>query len=249
MEFDWTTFTLEIVNFLILVWILKHFLYHPILDVIAKRRAGIEQALADARRIETEAITVKQQHEQHLAEWEEEKEAARANLLKELAAEREHRMAALEAVIAEERQRRSVLDERRRRDFEQAAEQQGIAQGAAFSARLLARVASPELEARLYTLLLEDLRGLRAEDRHALAEAAAAAGLQLGVQSAFSLDEGKRSELARVLAEITGRTLPVDYRVDAGLVAGFQVNVGPWVLHANLRDESKFFSGALRHAG
>jgi F-type H+-transporting ATPase subunit b len=37
--------------------------------------------------------------------------------------------------------------------------------------------------------------------------------------------------------------------VDTELVAGFQVNVGPWVLHANLRDELKFFSGALRHAG
>jgi F-type H+-transporting ATPase subunit b len=249
VEFDWTTFTLEIVNFLILVWILKRFLYRPILDVIARRRDQIELALADAKRIETEAITVKQQHQQNLAEWEEEQEAARANLLKELAAERERRMAALEAGIAEERQRRSVLEERSRRDFEHGAEEQGIAQGAAFSARLLARLASPELEMRLYTLLLEDLRSLRAEERRAMAEAAAAPGLQLGVQSAFSLAEHDRTELARVLAEITGRTLPVEYRVDPGLVAGLQVNVGPWVLHANLRDELKFFSGALRHAG
>ena len=63
MEFDWTTFTLEIINFLILVWILKRFLYRPILDVIAKRRAGIEKTLADAQRIETEAIEIKQQNE------------------------------------------------------------------------------------------------------------------------------------------------------------------------------------------
>jgi F-type H+-transporting ATPase subunit b len=249
VEFDWTTFTLEIVNFLILVWILKRFLYRPILDVIAKRRDGIEKTLADARRIETEAIKVRQQHEQQLAEWEQEKEAARANLLKELAEERERRMAALESGIADERQRRSVLEQRHRRDFEHAAEEQGIAQGAAFSARLLARVASPELEARLYALLLEDLRSLNAEDRRAMAEAAAVPGIRLRVQSAFSLDEDDRTGLAHVLAEVTGRTLPVEYRVDPELVAGFQVNVGPWVLHANLRDELKFFSGALRHAG
>lgn len=41
MDFDWTTFILEIINFLILIWILKHFLYRPVLKVISERRSGI----------------------------------------------------------------------------------------------------------------------------------------------------------------------------------------------------------------
>lgn len=249
MEFDWTTFMLEIINFLILVWILKRFLYHPILDVIARRREGIEKTLADARRIETEANEIKQQNEKHLAEWGEEKEAAQASLLSELAEERERRMATLETEIEDERQRRKVLNERHQRDFEHTVEEKGIAQGAAFSAKLLARAASPELEARLYALLLEDLRNLRPEDKRAVAEAAVSTGLQLKVQSAFRLDESKRAELAHALAEAVGKKLPVEYRENPELVAGFQVNVGPWVLHANLRDELRFFSGALRYAG
>ena len=249
MEFDWTTFTLEIVNFLILVWILKRFLYHPILGIIAKRRAGIEKALADARRIESEASGLKQQHERHLAEWEEEKEAAQARLLEELAAQRERMMAALDAALAEERERRRVLEERRQRDFQRNLEEQGIAQGAAFSAKLLSRAATPELEARLYALLLEDLRSLRTEDRTALVNAAAAPKLQICVQSAFAFDPGNRAELARVLTEVVGKTLPVEYLENPELVAGFLVSIGPWILHANLRDELKFFSGALRHAG
>jgi len=249
VEFDWTTFTLEIINFLILVWILKRFLYRPILDVIARRRDGIEKTLADARRIETEAIEIKQQNERHLAEWGVEKDAAQAGLLGELAAERARRMAALEAEISEERERRRVLDQRHQHDFERTVEEQGIAQGAAFSARLLARVAGPELEAQLYAMLLEDLRNMRAEDRRAVAEAAAAPGLQIKVQSAFSLDEVKRAGLTRALAELAGKTLPIEFRENTELLAGFQVNLGPWVLHANLRDELKFFSGALRYAG
>ena len=62
MEFDWTTFILEIINFLILVWILKRFLYRPVLGVVARRRAGIEKTLADARRIEAEAGELRQQN-------------------------------------------------------------------------------------------------------------------------------------------------------------------------------------------
>ena len=39
MELDWTTFILEIINFLVLVWILHRFLYQPVMNVIAQRRA------------------------------------------------------------------------------------------------------------------------------------------------------------------------------------------------------------------
>lgn len=249
MDFDWSTFFLEIINFLILVWILKRFLYHPILGVVAKRRAGIEKAMADARRTEAEAGELKQQCERELVRWEEEKEAAKARLREELAAERERLMAELETSIAEECERRRVLDERQQHDFKRMAEEQGIELGAAFSARLLSRVATPELEARLYALLLEDLRGLRAEDKRAVAAAAAAPGLQIKVQSAFTLDAARRTELAHALAEVADKTLPVEYRENPELVAGFQVSIGPWILHANLRDELKYFSGALRHAG
>lgn len=249
MDFDWSTFFLEIINFLILVWILKRFLYHPILGVVAKRRAGVEKTLADARRIETEAGELKQQSLRELAQWEQEKEAAKARLREELAAERERLMTELETAVAEERERRRVLDERRQRDFKRAAEEQGIDQGAAFSARLLGRLATPELEARLYALLLEDLRSLRAEDKRAVADAAAVPGLQIKVQSAFALDAARRGELAQALSEVAGMTLPVEYRENPELVAGLQVSIGPWILHANLRDELKFFSGALRHAG
>lgn len=249
MNFDWSTFFLEIINFLILVWILKRFLYHPILGVVAKRRAGIEKTLADARRIETEAGALKQQSLRELAQWGEDKEAAQARLREELEAERKRMMSELETAVAEERERRRVLDERQQRDFKRAVEEQGIAQGAAFSARLLRRLATPELEARLYALLLDDLRGLPAEDKRAVAEAAAAPGLQLKVQSAFVLDAVRRTELAHALSEVAGNTLPVEYGENPELVAGFLVGIGPWILHANLRDELKFFSGALRHAG
>lgn len=249
MDFDWSTFALEIINFLILVWILKHFLYRPVLKVITQRRADIEKTMADARRTEAEANGLRQQHERELAQWEQEKETAQARLREELAAERKRMMAELEASIAEERERRRVLDERRQHDLLRSVEEQGVAQGAAFAAKLLGRAATPELEARLYTLLIEDLRGLRAEDRRAVAEAAAAPGLQIRVQSAFPLDENWRTELAQALAEMAGRTLPVEYRENPELLAGFHVGIGPWILHANLRDELKFFGGALRHAG
>ena len=55
MLIDWFTVGAQIVNFLILVWLLKHFLYKPILDAIDAREKKIAAELADADTKRTEA--------------------------------------------------------------------------------------------------------------------------------------------------------------------------------------------------
>lgn len=203
MEFDWTTFTLEIINFLILVWILKRFLYRPVLDVIARRRAGIEKTLADAQRIEADANLLKQQNEQRLAQWETEKEAAHAALMTELADLRESKMAALETNVAQEAERRHVLDERRRREFERMIEEKGIALGTQFSAKLLTRIASQELETKLYTLLLEDLQNIPTTNKQSIIDSTTIPELHIKIQSAFSLNQNEQSTLTETLNALT----------------------------------------------
>ena len=50
MTLSWPTFILEIVNFLVLVWILKRFLYQPILQAIEERKARRRQSWARRER-------------------------------------------------------------------------------------------------------------------------------------------------------------------------------------------------------
>lgn len=67
MGFDLTTFLAQIVNLLILVWLLKHFLYHPILNVIEKRRHEIAdkvQAADNKMALATKAETALKQQQQ-----------------------------------------------------------------------------------------------------------------------------------------------------------------------------------------
>ena len=48
MQINWFTVIAQIVNFLILVWLLKRFLYKPILKAIDERERKIESQLKDA---------------------------------------------------------------------------------------------------------------------------------------------------------------------------------------------------------
>lgn len=248
MEVDWTTFVLEIINFLILVWILKRFLYRPVLEVIAQRRAGIERELADARGVEEKARALERQYENRLAEWDKEREAARARLAEDIVRERERGMAGVNAALEAERERNRVLEERRQRELRRAAEERALAQGAAFSASLLSRLADEGLDERILDALIADLQRLTEDQGRTLAAAAAEAGASLRIVTARPLGEASRARLSAALAALFRRELPGEYAVDAGLIAGILVSVGPWVLHANLRDDLQFFAGGMQRA-
>lgn len=63
MSIDWITVLAQIANFLVLLWLLKRFLYRPILDgidareaEIAKRMAAAEQAQQDAKVAESQYV-------------------------------------------------------------------------------------------------------------------------------------------------------------------------------------------------
>ena len=55
MLIDWFTVGAQVLNFLILVWLLKHFLYKPILNAIDAREKRIASELADADAKKSEA--------------------------------------------------------------------------------------------------------------------------------------------------------------------------------------------------
>ncbi len=248
MEFDWTTFILEIVNFLVLVWILKRFLYRPVLDVIARRRAQIEQSLNEAGETQKQSTALKVHYENRLADWEREKAAAQTRLSEEIAAERQRLMLGVNAAVEDETQKQQAIVSRRQQEWLRAAAEQGVAQGQTFVARLLSRVASPELEARLFEILLEDLAQLPAVEKQALAAASRNDQARVAVTSAFPLDAGRRARLGDALNAAAGRELPADFSEQPELVAGLRVTIGPWVMHANLGDELAFFGELARHA-
>ena len=247
MELSWPTFFLEIINFLVLVWILKRFLYKPVLEAVAHRKAVIDKTLADANAKEAGAQALVEQYQNRLADWENEKEKLAAGVAEEISAQRAKMMAALENSLKQEREKARVLEERRLNELKNQAEEEGIARGVQFTGRLLACAACPELEARLVNLTLEELPRLPEEQIKALRSVGQQAGVRVKVTSAFPLSAAQRSAIGRRLKEVTEDSVAVEFTEDSRLLAGLRISVGPWVLRANVEDELEFFAQAVGH--
>jgi len=244
MELNWSTFLLEILNFLVLVWILKRFLYRPVLDTLAKRQSSIEQALASAQAIQAEAQTLKAQYENRLDEWSAERESAREGLRLEIAEERSRRLQALEQELERERERQRVLDEKLKEDCLRKYQETALGLGERFVAKLLAEFAGPELEARLFDSAMRQLDALPAERLDAIRLACEEAPEAAEASTAYPLDGARRRQLADKLGGLLGLPVACHFNEDPGLLAGLHVTLGPWVFQANLRDELKGFAAA-----
>lgn len=249
MEFNWTTFALEIVNFLVLAWILQRFLYKPVLNAIASRKSGIDKTLADARATQTEAATLKQQYESRLDDWAGEREKAGAQLLEEIGAERSRLLVALHASLELERKKNRGLEERHEVETRRMAEEAARAKGGQFVARLLSRLANEDLERRMLETLLEDLPRLAETDLQALRAAGVETAYRLRVTSRYPITEDGRDALAQAFGRLMEKPVACEFAEDPELLAGLRITLGAWVLHANLRDELRFFAEAADRAG
>jgi len=242
LELNWSTFLLEIINFLVLVWILKHFLYKPILDVIARRRAGIEDRLAKAQQLHDEANTLKTEYENRLVDWEHERQQARATLAQELNEERVQKIKSLQISLEQEREKSQVAESRLRTKTARATEYNALQQSAQFATRLLTRAAGPELEERLFDLLVDNLSNLSADQVAALNTQWSEKTKTITVASAYPLTDIQQKTLEKALTKMSGLAVPVLYEQHSDLLAGLNITIGAWILHTNIRDELKGFT-------
>ncbi len=249
MELNWTTFTLEILNFLVLVWVLKRLLYQPILKVIAERKAQILNTLVDAETQRKDAQSLREQYENRQAEWNREKETVQNRMIEEVNAEKTRLLAGLQVSLEQEREKARALEERRLTDLTRQAVDAAIVQGGRFAARLLTRLASAELEAKLVEILLEDLRRIPDERRQAIRTACAKADVSAIVTSAHVLSEPQQKSVVEAVQSLLGRPVSCEWREDRDLLAGIRLSLGPWMMGANLQDELKAFSETAQSVG
>lgn len=243
MEFSWTTFIFELINFLVLVWILKRLFYRPILELIAKRKKTIEDTVRHAEELREQAKQFEQKYQSRLEEWEKEKESWRKKFEKELAEEKEKRQQALEESLKKtqekfEAQQKKLFLEQSRKNEQKALELAGR-----FGTRLFRRFASYELEHKICNLFFEDLSKLSLEKIKQVQKALDHESDQsLMVETAFPLDDNQKQEMKSKLQKTLGLSSQIQFNQNPELLAGIALSAGSFLLEANLKSELNFFT-------
>lgn len=238
MELDVTTFVLEIVNFLVLLWLLSRFFYRPMQAALQRRAAA---AAAQAQAIEDERSKLQAQArelQQARAEFDAKRAAAEHELASSINAERNRRLAALAKDLEEEREKAHARLTQEQRSEREHREQQLRQEASAFVARYLRRLATPALEAAVVELFLADIAAQPEAARAALREGWTGEGdlpASLDVVTAFPPPPELRARVDAQVSALMGAAARTRWHVEPGLLAGVCVHLPGHQLEASLR--------------
>jgi F-type H+-transporting ATPase subunit b len=219
MLIDWFTVVAQTANFLILVWLLKRYLYRPILNAIDAREQGIAAQLADATEKSSQALAEREEFIQKNKELDANRGTVLGQLTAEVAAERER---LFEAARRDADSLRAKQQDGLQREYQSlSTELARRTQSEVFSIarQTLGDLAGEGLEERMAEVFVARLQQLDEETKRALHSPDAL------VRSAFELTTAQREEIASAVKTVLGAEIQVSFELAPGLVSGLELIV------------------------
>lgn len=240
MLIDWFTVGAQVLNFVVLVWLMQRFLYQPVLQAIAVREKQIADQIADAAAQAAQAQTERQIFEKKNAAFDQQ----RADLLSQATAQAtaeglrlaEKAQQAAEALAAQRQQSLAV----------QAAHlQQWIAGRAAHEVfavarKTLADLANVGLEERMVELFTRQLSALAHPAKEPLAAALQHSAEPALVRSCFALPAEQQTAIRQAIGRAFSADVELRFETVADAVCGIELRAGgqklAWTIDEYLRD-------------
>jgi F-type H+-transporting ATPase subunit b len=235
MSFSWSTFALQVVNFLILVWLLKRFLFKPVSAIVARRKAEIASAQAQAEAARQGAEQARKEFDQRRAEIEAQRQALSEQTRAELATTRTKMM---ESAQTEIDKLKSAMLKQVEEERENAASEMGdraVEIAVQLADRLLRQCAAPLLDELFLDRLLDHLDRLTTAERAALLDQSGPDRGSLFVTTASPLDPNSESKWRSALTRHLGLSPHITFAVDKSLIAGTELKFPLAVLRFSWR--------------
>jgi len=224
MLIDWFTVGAQALNFLILVWLMKRFLYKPILRGIDAREKRIATELADADAKKTEAQKERDEFQHKNEEFDQQRAALLSKATDEAKAERQR-------LLDEARRAADTLSAKRQEtlrndahNLNQAISLRTQQEVFAIARKALADLATTSLEERLAEVFTRRVRTMDTKVKAALAQALKTTSDPALVRSAFDLPAEQRAAIQNALNEAFSAEIHVRFETAPDLISGIELN-------------------------
>ena len=226
MLIDWFTVGAQALNFLILVWLMKRFLYEPILDAINAREMLVAKQLAEASSTMDEARSQRDEFTRKNENF-----------------DREHTALIARATSEADAERRRLLDEgRKSAEAQSARRREGLVNDArnldgairrrtqqevfSVARKALMDLAAASLEECMAVVFIGRLRALDGDAKAAFAKAFTTAPGPALVRSAFDLPDRQRAEIQKAVADSFSGDIELRFETAPDLVGGIELAAG-----------------------
>jgi F-type H+-transporting ATPase subunit b len=223
MLIDWFTVGAQAVNFLILVWLLKRFLYKPVLAAIDEREKRITAQLQNADQKKAEALQEQTDFLHQNDEFQRQRLALLAEATNSGKTERDR---LLEKARSDSEDLRSKSKKALNDELGQLTQNIGtLAVGEAFSIarKTLADLADTSLEERVTSIFIQRLHDLNGKQKASLTASLNSPPRPVRVCSAFELAAPQKMAIEQIVRPIFGEGTRIEFETKPDLISGIEL--------------------------
>jgi F-type H+-transporting ATPase subunit b len=236
MLIDWFTVGAQALNFIILVWLLKRFLYKPILNAIDAREKLIAAKLADAAAKEAEAQKERDEFQHKNEAFDKQRAALMSEATDEATAEG-HKL------LDEARNAANALSAKRQEtlrsdahSLNQALRRRTQQEVFAIARRTLTDLAGASLEERVGDVFIHRLRAMDGKVKETFALALETASGPALVRSAFDLPDKQRAAIQKSFDDTFSTQIQIRFETAPDLVSGIELSANGQKLAWSIAD-------------
>ncbi len=249
MGIDTFTLVAQIINLVILIWLLKRFLYAPILKAVDARQAKIAERLNTAREQADKAIAQQRLYEEKIVAF----DADRQKMFEEARQESAHLKDVLldeakaDVIKSRKRWQEELMNEKQ--SFDANLKQLILEQFKIFADQSIKQMAGVSLQSLIEDQFKRKLTALPTKDKKTLAEALTQTG-RVTVVTAVKMTPEQKKETASFLLDVLDITqdVRITFKDDASLLSGIELQAGEQVISWHMRQYLEQFENNLNAA-
>jgi F-type H+-transporting ATPase subunit b len=230
MKINWFTVIAQIINFLILVWLLKKFLYKPVLDAIDAREKKIVSRLEDAKNKKDEAKKEQDEFGEKNKQFDQQKKELMDKAIADTKVQKDKLMddAKKDVDVLHDKQQKALKDmqEDLKKDLAQKTQKEVFD----ISRKALTDLASVSLEEEAVKVFISRIEELKDNERQKFIDAFKSHSSPVLINSAFELHKKQQTEIKKAVDEILGKETEFEFKTAPEIISGIELKANGYKL-------------------
>lgn len=238
MEVNWFTLVAQIVNFVILLFLLQRLLYRPVVKAMEEREQKIAKRMEEAEQKRNEADEKLQQYQERSKELEKEYDKRLADIQAEIEKRRKELIQEAQNEVNEKKRNWQTALKEEQESFLNQLRQWLVRETVEITRHALKDLAETKVEQRMIEMFISRIRSLEPEMKTEISKSIQESEKPIVISSAFDLLEEQQNQIVDTIQKeySVDDNFKTDFKISADLIAGIEIQIDDHRMSWSIRD-------------
>ncbi len=245
MQINWFTVIAQVLNFLILVWLMKRYLYKPILNAIDEREKKIASQLEEAKTKKAEAKNERDEFNKKNRVFDQEKKEMMDKAVAETNEQRQKLLEEAKNDAAALQAKLETASKDMQEDLKHKIAQKTSQEVFAIARKTLSDLADLDFEDKSVNVFIKRLNEIKETEKKQFIEAFKSDTKPVLVRSAFKLPTEQQTKIKNAANGILGEKTQFEFKITSEIIGGIELSIKGYKLAWSISEYLNSFENSI----